>query len=180
MLCRFVLLLRWHIRCLSTVAFVAVLCRHVAAVIRVGLLRFGGRRACCRRPSALSSLTPTSGRLPALGHFGQLREISVFAVENFAIHVDWPVVMQSVAVRVSAQSESQPFGARVLVSQVFESLAYDGIVMFAKRVSVAATRLRTENRTVFERERVGQRCSVTSDTEIVVPKGQEVSWYAVT
>ena len=143
MLCRLVLLWLWHIRCLSTAAFVSVLCRHVAAVIRVGLLRFEGRRARCRRPSALSSLTPPSGRLPALGHASHLSEIPVLAVENFAVHVDWPVVMQSLAVRVSAQPKSQPFGARVLVSQVFERIAYDGIVLFAERVSVSAIRLRT-------------------------------------
>ena len=106
MLCRFVSRLRWHVRCHSTVAVVAVRCRHVAAVIRVGLLRFEGRRARCRRPSALSSLTPTSGRLPVLGHSCHLREISEFAVENFDVHVDWPVAMQSVAVRVSAQPVS--------------------------------------------------------------------------
>ena len=105
-LCRFVSHLRWHVRCHSTVAGVAVRCRHVAAVIRVGLLRSEGRRAHCRRPSALPSLTPTFGRLPALGHSCHLREISEFAVENFAVHVDWPVVMQSVAGWVSAQPVS--------------------------------------------------------------------------
>ena len=88
--------------------------------------------------------------------------------------------MQFAAVRVPAQPESQPFGARVLVSQVFESIAYDGIVLFAERVEDATMRLRTESGTVYERERVGQRCSVTSDTEIVVLKSQEVSWYAAT
>ena len=153
---RFVLLLCWHIRCLSTVAFVSVLCRHIVTVIRVGLLRFEGRRARCRRPSALSSLTRRPGRLPALWHSSQLREISVFAVENLAVHGGWPVVVQPAAVRVSAQPESQPFGARLPVSQVFEGLAYDGIVLLADRVSVSAIRLCTENRTVFERERVGQ------------------------
>ena len=164
MLCRFVLLLRWHIRCLSTVAFVAVLCWHVATVIRVGLLRFEGRRARCRRPSALSSLTPTFDRLPALGHSSQLRELSVFAIQHLAVHIDWPVVMQSVAVRVFAHPESQPFGTRVFVSQVFDSIAYDGIVLFAERMGVSTIRLRTETRTVFKRERVEKRRFATSDT----------------
>ena len=120
-----------------------MLCRHVAAVIRVGLLRFEGRRARCRRPSALSSLTPPSGRLPALGHAGHLSEISELAVENLAVHAGWPVVVQSLAVRVSAQPKGQPFAARVLVSQVFERIAYDGIVPFAERVSGSTTRPRT-------------------------------------
>ena len=83
----------------------AVLCLHVAAVIRLGLLRFEGRWARCLRPSALSSLLPASGRLPVLGHTGKLREISVFAVENFAVHLYWPVVVQFFTVRLSAYAE---------------------------------------------------------------------------
>ena len=132
----------------------AVLCRHVAAVIRVGPLCFEERRARCRRPSAPLSLMPTSDRLPALGYSSQLRETSVFAVEDFAVHVDRPVVMQSGAVRVSAQPISQPFGARVLVSQVFHSGADGGVVMFAERVFFSTTCRCTESGTKFERERV--------------------------
>ena len=170
-MCRFVLFLCWHVRCLSTVAFVAVLCRHVAAVIRLGLLRFEGRRARCRRPSALSSLTPMFGWLPALGHSSQKCEVSVFAIENLAIHVDWPVAMQLDAVRVFAQPESQPFRARVFVSQIFESIEYGGVVLFAERCPFPAICRRTEICAVFERERIGQRCSTTSDPEVVGPKG---------
>ena len=135
-------------------ATVAVLCRHVAAVIRVGLLCFEERRARCRRPSAPLSLMPTSDRLPALGHSGQLRETSVFAVEDFAVHVGWPVVMQFGAVRVSAHPISHPLGARVLVSQVFHCGADGGVVCFADRVSFSTICRCAEPGTKFERKRV--------------------------
>ena len=49
-LCCFSLRRLWHIRCLSTAATVSTLRRHVSAVIRLGLLRFEGRRARCCRP----------------------------------------------------------------------------------------------------------------------------------
>ena len=173
MLCRFVLLQYWHVRCLSTVAVVVVLCRHVAAVIRAGPLRFEGRRARCCRPSALSSLSPTFGRLPALGHSSQLREISAFAVENFAVHVDWPVVVQSVAVRFSAKAKRQPFGARVFVRQISKGIAYGGTVLFAERVHVPTRCRCTEVRAELEREWIGQQCLLASYTEFVGPNGDE-------
>ena len=127
---------------------------HVAAVIRLGLLRFEGWRARCRRPSALLSLALAFDWLPALGHSGQAREVSVFAIQDLAVHVDWPVVVQLCAVRVLAQPESQPLGARVFVGQVSESVADDGIVVSALRVLVPAVSRRTEVRAKFERERI--------------------------
>ena len=154
MLCRFVLVCCWHIRCLSTAAFVAVLRRHVAAVIRVGLLRFEGRCALSYRPSALPSMTPPSSRLPVLGHSSQLREIPALAVEGLAVHVGWPVVMQSGAFRVPALPERQPLGACVWVSYVLGSIANGGIVLAAGNVTLAASRRRTECRSKLECERV--------------------------
>ena len=79
-LCCFSLRRLWHIRCLSTAAFVSTLRRHVSAVIRLGLLRFEGGRTRCCRPSALLSVPSVSARLPVLGHAGQLREVSELAV----------------------------------------------------------------------------------------------------
>ena len=169
MLCRFVLVCCWHIRCLSTAALVTVLRRHVAAVIRVGLLRFEGRCALSHRPSALSSVAPPSGRLPVLGHSSQLREIPALAIEDLSVHVGWPVVVQFGAIRLPALSERHPLGACVWVSYEPDGVADDVVVLYAGFVTPAdGIRRRFECRSKLECEWIHQCRPFTSDFQIGV------------
>ena len=84
-LCCFLLRRLWHIRCLSTAAFVSMLRRHFSAVIRSGPLRFEGGRARRCRPSALLSVPSVPARPAVLGHAGQLREVSELTVQKLAV-----------------------------------------------------------------------------------------------
>ena len=162
----------------------AVLRRNVSAVVRLGLLRFEGRRARCRCPSALLSLSPAPGRLPVLRHACQTCEVSVFAVEDFAVYADRPVAVQFAIVRVPAHAESEPPGTRELVRQHAHGEYHSFVVLLAERVRGATSRCCTEIVAEIACKWILYRCILASGTElcavgdvVALRRVAELRWY---